>query len=740
MESRASTEVIHALNSVTTHFKAMGLPVLRMHCDKARELIAKPVQRWASGRQIHLTTTGGDNPASAGHVESEVNQLKRRVRLYLRQSGLEVGSWPLALRYSAEERKRRQLNALGTPTLTMLPFFSSVLVKRKRWYERGLLASPFVSGKLLGPSPLMHQGWAVRLEDRSIVHVREAVVPSKLGDEVAIQLLEDPMAPAHVEEVTNPEIPPYRLRGKQSMPGFPRVPQVVFPGSAQEGSSQEKADSFSGPAGVAGGENGGENGETKTENEEFDREVDLGDSETGEETVAFRMPGAVDDENRPRRSRRKSETTETETEKLKRVDGFEEDVPQDCNPGGETVRMVSEEALETVLLGEHSLVSRALEEFMNQVPVGSECGLLYGDGIQWLTLRREGIEKSLQELQTLKKVSGLRLCGVSPEELGVSSEEEVLQTMVVSLDEVRKNIDEWKSAMWNEYKSLTEETRAIEPVDASVLGDQDVELVPGKLVCTLKAGPRGGRKKCRAVICGNMLDQETDPCPNSYASGADGLLIRTTVRHGVQQGWGITTTDVKTAFLLAPRPRAEGTREVIVLPPKVMIQAGVCHPNERWRVHKALYGFPSSPARWSLHRDATMKGFQWEENSSVFTIQQTPEGNLWKIWESVSGGSAVCVGHVLVYVDDVMVISRGDVRQGFITRLKQEWAVATPETVNTETWVRFCGLEFRWDDSGRLHVAQPSYTKDLLERHQVTQVRSCPMPINAKFQLNRRKV
>ena len=76
--------------------------------------------------------------------------------------------------------------------------------------------------------------------------------------------------------------------------------------------------------------------------------------------------------------------------------------------------MVSEEALETVLLGEHSLVSRALEEFMNQVPVGSECGLLYGDGIQWLTLCREGIEKSLQELQTLKKASGLHLCGISP--------------------------------------------------------------------------------------------------------------------------------------------------------------------------------------------------------------------------------------------------------------------------------------------------------------------------------------
>ena len=106
----------------------------------------------------------------------------------------------------------------------------------------------------------MHQGWTVRLEDGSVVHVREAVVPSKLGDEVAVQLLEDPIAPVHVEEVPNPDMPPYRLKGKQPMPSFPRVPQVVFPGS-----SHEKSDaSSSGPAGVAGGEIGGEKGKTKT--------------------------------------------------------------------------------------------------------------------------------------------------------------------------------------------------------------------------------------------------------------------------------------------------------------------------------------------------------------------------------------------------------------------------------------------------------------------------------------------
>lgn len=155
---------------------------------------------------------------------------------------------------------------------------------------------------------------------------------------------------------------------------------------------------------------------------------------------------------------------------------------------------------------------------------------------------------------------------------------------------------------------MTVETQAIEAVNVGDLDERDIEYVPGKLVCTLKAGPNGGRKKCRGVICGNLLDEAVDPAPwGSYASGADGLLIRATLKHGVQQGWGITTTDVKTAFLLAPRPKPEGAREVVVVPPKIMVMAGVCKPEERWKVHRALYGFPSSPARWSMHRDGVLK-------------------------------------------------------------------------------------------------------------------------------------
>ena len=93
-----------------------------------------------------------------------------------------------------------------------------------------------------------------------------------------------------------------------------------------------------------------------------------------------------------------------------------------------------------------------------------------------------------------------------------------------------------------ECHRLVHETKAIEPVDLSILDQENVEFVPGKLVAVRKAGPNGGKKKCRAVVCGNMLSSDLDPTPGSlYASGADGILvlIRATLAYSIEMDWGI---------------------------------------------------------------------------------------------------------------------------------------------------------------------------------------------------------
>ena len=54
----------------------------------------------------------------------------------------------------------------------------------------GSLAPPYVPGVLLAPSPHMQQGWVVKTDQDRIVHVREAIVPSILSDQVALELQE----------------------------------------------------------------------------------------------------------------------------------------------------------------------------------------------------------------------------------------------------------------------------------------------------------------------------------------------------------------------------------------------------------------------------------------------------------------------------------------------------------------------------------------------------------------------
>ena len=59
--------------------------------------------------------------------------------------------------------------------------------------------------------------------------------------------------------------------------------------------------------------------------------------------------------------------------------------------------------------------------------------------------------------------------------------------------------------------------------------------------------------------------------------------------------------DVATAFLLAPRRESE--RQLLVMkPPKVLVDAGICGSDELWQIQHAMYGLTSSPSDWGHYR------------------------------------------------------------------------------------------------------------------------------------------
>ena len=57
-------------------FKALGVPILRVHTDREKSFLSKPFQRWCSDHSLYQTMTAGDD------VEAEVGQIK----LHLHQS------------------------------------------------------------------------------------------------------------------------------------------------------------------------------------------------------------------------------------------------------------------------------------------------------------------------------------------------------------------------------------------------------------------------------------------------------------------------------------------------------------------------------------------------------------------------------------------------------------------------------------------------------------------------------
>ena len=112
-EVRSARDVIRAISLIFVEYRSLGIPLYRMRCDRAKEFLAKPVQQWCLEHNLLLTMTAGDDHAANGRVETEVNQVKRRLRVVLKDSEAPVKLWPTALRRVVLQRNQMQLQRLG---------------------------------------------------------------------------------------------------------------------------------------------------------------------------------------------------------------------------------------------------------------------------------------------------------------------------------------------------------------------------------------------------------------------------------------------------------------------------------------------------------------------------------------------------------------------------------------------------------------------------------------------------
>eukprot|EP00435_Cladocopium_sp_Y103_P030730 s947_g7.t1 len=328
--------------------------------------------------------------------------------------------------------------------------------------------------------------------------------------------------------------------------------------------------------------------------------------------------------------------------------------------------------------------------------------------------------------------------------------EEVLQTKIISPQEVARQWEQWLQAIDAEVCSLVEEKEALRMLSSEEVEElkqqakkrgQKIECIPSKMVYTLKPAPGvgGGRKKARLVACGNFEEKKKDE--STYSSGADAAAFRIMIWVASREGWKACTLDVKTAFLNADMTTQEDDGLILIKPPSIFLEKGYVPRGVMYQPLKAVYGFRRSPRLWSLLRDQTMRDFkiQVTENGQSCTlvlVQLDSEPNLWKIALDMAEdvptmSNGLMRGLVMSYVDDLFITGPDYVVEAVKAKFESTWATSKPEYV-TEEAVRFLGMEVKKEKKvggeGEVwYVTQESYISDLLSKEHSLKEKKIPI-------------
>ena len=777
LASRQTSDLLRALDRMWAQYRAYGVPCYRFHTDRAKEFLSKQVQSWVERHGMVQTMTGGDDAASNGRIEAELCQWKRRLRLTLRASGAEPKEWPSAGRHAMEERTRAQLERLGVKSQKMIPYNTKVLVKTKKWHKRATagMASPFLEAVLKGPCPMMSHGWVVQDDQGKVQHARTVVVTDPDSEKAQLEIEENPGMPRH------------RLVGKQPADPSKRLPRPRLVAGAE--AEMEVGEDIPSPSSEDFEENRlvnfaeAETFEDMVQEESRARSSGSTEPHRAEPGMVHthsersRAEGQKKEDHSMSGSEGPGEREEGRLASLKQAGGEEcghEGGHERAQPGGGNfsagemrqcgdcgllqVRSLRScavcggeerprrdwpiegglEGFEKDLLWRHREWRKVLKDVQDQIPEDAEEGERYGSLCAEIGRRLDGLEECLEDLRSLREERDEEKYRLMAMNAG-GEEQAVLHTHTVGLGEVRRQLPDWLEALKAECDSLVHTTKAVTPIKKSSLqGRTDVEYAPGKLVATVKAPT--GKKKARIVVCGNMIEASVDEqlqevesghktkkkTADCYASGIDGATVRSTLRKAGERAWEVATIDVRTAFLLAPRRCEAGI--LVVRPPRILVEAKLVPEDVVWRVDKALYGLQSSPADWGSFRDAEMTGWKWSRGDTECCLMATKEGNLWQICgrKKGDGGPWTVEGHMVVYVDDLLITGEGPVVQSMLEKIQEKWTCSPPSWMS-ETPIKFCGLEISKRQNG-VFVNQKSYAAELCGRYQCQ--RSKPIPFS----------
>ena len=696
--SRQSKDVLAALAKMYAKLRSLNMPVLRMHCDRARELIGKDVKKWCQDRDILMTCTSGSSFKENGRAESEINLVKQGVRRVLKETGTSVKYWPLAARHVGERRCRQQLEALGIPTAPLLPFGTRGFAFRKSWqgrYQdwRMVREEVIVSGPDCSRSFYSGGHYVQSVADKFFYYSSDVVLTSDFAEAfpklegpgiggvegaeaVAIEV-EDENGGAHTVWVDPANLEPplvgggpvahdkprKRIHGKQAQPQVPVLSRMFLEGEDYAGGKSGCIQQTFGPDYI------------------MDMVSDpLGSQREDPWDFSFLTEDGIDHGG-------------AEAVKIRRLEERQ-----------------NKEHYESL----HNNLSEYILEEMEKLDIGDATAQAILPVVTEAIQAKNGLEMKLRRL-------------AAEEEKVV--QEQFLMTKVVGTEEVMSEIREWIPALKDELDSLTG-SGSIKRVRRSQLEElaqgRPIEVLPSKMAFTRKAPL--GKRRSRAVCCGNYEDRSAST-EATVAGGADGIQIRTLLRAGAVRGWQAATTDVKAAFLNAPRRNQN--KVLLMAVPKVYRASGLVeHPDEVWLIQGAVYGLASSPRDWSEHRDKVIEKLTWKRDTAMGAVvggfERTSEDNLWKMVEygsNAEGGESHLTpegwfgeikGYLSVYVDDLLFVGEEAVIHSAMESLTGTWQCSPLEFAG-EKAMRYCGFEVQKLDGG-FRLSQENFTKELLEK------------------------
>lgn len=98
---------------------------------------------------------------------------------------------------------------------------------------------------------------------------------------------------------------------------------------------------------------------------------------------------------------------------------------------------------------------------------------------------------------------------------------------------------------------------------------------------------------------------------------------------------------------------------------------------------------------------------------------KTAEAHLWEVCQRGESEEEInVIGHVAVYVDDLMVVAEKEVAKDIMKELGRTFKMAEPEEVTLEKEVTLCGYHIKKTKEGyALH--QGKYIEELVKKHDI---------------------